>query len=85
MRVHLLPVGFSSPTQRISVSARLTAPAKEDAVKTSRERAEQKRLDKLDLIREQIESGVLVIRKMTEDERRRYPPRPEPPRRSGKR
>jgi hypothetical protein len=54
-------------------------------VKTSRERAEEKRLVKLDLIREQVESGVLVIRKMTDDERRRYPPRPVPQRRSGKR
>jgi hypothetical protein len=54
-------------------------------VKTPRERAEQKRLDKLDLIREQIKSGVLVIRQMTADERRRYPPRSVAPRRPGKR
>lgn len=54
-------------------------------MRPSRERAEELRLVKLELIREQVESGTLVIRKMTEDERRRYPPRPVPPKRSGKR
>ncbi len=56
-----------------------------DRVKTPRERAEEKRLEKLDLVREQVESGALVIRKMTDEERRRYPPRPVQPKRSGKR
>jgi hypothetical protein len=54
-------------------------------VKTTRERAEEKRLAKLDLIREQVESGTLVIRKMTAEERRRYPPRAVEPKRLGKR
>jgi hypothetical protein len=45
-------------------------------VNTSRQRAEEKRLAKLDLVRQQVESGDLVIRKMTDEERRRYPPRP---------
>ena len=49
----------------------------------TRERAEQKRQEKLELVREQVESGSLVIRKMTEEERRQYPPRPVPPKRSG--
>jgi hypothetical protein len=44
-------------------------------MKTARERAEEKRQEKLELVREQVESGALVIRKMTEEERRRYPPR----------
>jgi hypothetical protein len=43
---------------------------------TARERAEQKRQEKLDMVREQVESGSLVIRKMTTEERRQYPPRP---------
>ena len=47
-----------------------------DALKTARERAEEKRLAKLDLVREQVQSGSLVIRQMTDEERRRYPPRP---------
>jgi hypothetical protein len=51
----------------------------------AREPAEQKRQAKLDLVREQVESGSLVIRKMTREERRRYPPRPAQPRRVGKR
>ena len=52
---------------------------------TARDRAEEKRQEKLDLVREQVESGSLVIRKMTEEERRRYPPRPPQPKRFGKR
>ena len=54
-------------------------------MKTSRERAEDKRQEKLELVREQVDSGSLVIRKMTEEERRRYPPRPARPKRSGSR
>jgi hypothetical protein len=54
-------------------------------VKTTRERAEAKRVEKLALVREQVESGSLVIRQMTDDERRRYPPRPAQPSRSGRR
>ncbi len=44
--------------------------------KTTRERAEEKHEEKLELIREQIKNGSLVIRQMTDEERRRYPPRP---------
>ena len=52
-------------------------------VKTTRERAEEKRQAKLELVQEQLESGSLVIRQMTEEERRRYPPRPVQPKRFG--
>jgi hypothetical protein len=45
-------------------------------MKSARERAEEKREAKLDLVREQVQSGSLVIRQMTDEERRRYPPRP---------
>lgn len=45
-----------------------------DRVKTASERAEQKRTEKLELVREQVASGSLVIRQMTDEERRRYPP-----------
>jgi hypothetical protein len=51
-------------------------------MKTPRERAADKRQAKLDLVREQVKSGSLVIRQMTDEERRRYPPRPG---RTGKR
>jgi hypothetical protein len=54
-------------------------------VKTTRERAEEKRLEKLDLVRQQLESGSLVIRQMTEEERKRYPPRPPKSKGSGRR
>lgn len=45
-------------------------------MKTARERAEDARAEKLEKIREQVASGRLIIRKLTADERARYPPRP---------
>jgi hypothetical protein len=54
-------------------------------VKTTRERAEEKRAEKLEMVREQVESGSLVIRKMTDEERQRYPPVEAPPKRTGRR
>jgi hypothetical protein len=45
-------------------------------MKTARERAEEKRQEKLASVAEQVENGELVIRPMTEEERRRYPPPP---------
>jgi len=54
-------------------------------VKSAWGRAEEEREAKLELIREQVESGSLVIRKMTKEERRRYPYRPAAPKRSGRR
>ncbi len=50
--------------------------AKAGAVSTPQERAEQKRREKLELIREQLDSGQLSIRKMTPAERAKHPPRP---------
>jgi len=49
---------------------------------TARQRAEEKRAEKLELVRMQVESGSLVIRKMTDEERRRYAPRPARPKRA---
>jgi hypothetical protein len=54
-------------------------------LKTTRERAEEKRQAKLEFVREQVDSGSLVIRKMTDDERRANPPRPPRPKRYGTR
>jgi hypothetical protein len=54
-------------------------------MKTPRQRAEENRAAKLELVREQVESGSLVIRQMTQEERRRYPPRPVAPKRGGRR
>jgi hypothetical protein len=48
-------------------------------MKSSRERAEEKRLEKLEHVREQVENGSLTIRKMTKQERKKYPPRPVTP------
>jgi hypothetical protein len=52
--------------------------------KTARERAEEKRQQKLEFVAEQVENGQLVIRQMTEEERLRYPPRSSEPKRPGK-
>jgi hypothetical protein len=56
--------------------------AKADGMTTPQERAEQKRREKLDLIREQVDSGKLTIRKMTPAERAEHPPRPRPEKRA---
>jgi hypothetical protein len=69
-----------SPLHRSVVSRK-----RDGAVKTTRERAEEKRQVKLDLIREQVQNGMLVIRQMTDEERRRYPPRTTPGKRPGRR
>ena len=53
-------------------------------VKTTRERAEEKRQEKLAYVRAQVESGLLVIRPMTAAERRRDPPPSTPANRSGR-
>ena len=47
-------------------------------MRTTRQRAEEKRQEKLADVRQQVERGSLVIRKMTEEERQRYPVRPRP-------
>jgi hypothetical protein len=49
-------------------------------VKSTRERAEEKRQEKLEMVREQVQSGSLKIRQMTEEERQRYPQVPPRPR-----
>ena len=45
-------------------------------MKTTRERAEERRQEKLADVRHQVETGSLVIRKMTDAERQQYPIRP---------
>ena len=51
--------------------------------KTQRERAEEKREEKLALIREQIADGTLTIRQMTPEERKKDPPRQREPKKRG--
>jgi hypothetical protein len=53
-------------------------------VKSTRERAEETRQEKLELVQEQLQSGSLKIRQMTDEERQRYPQVPPRPRRSAK-
>ncbi|HUO72135.1 MAG TPA: hypothetical protein VMU39_15315 [Solirubrobacteraceae bacterium] len=53
-------------------------------MKTARDRAEEKRREKLEFVGEQVENGQLIIRPMTEEERRRYPPLPSEAKRPAK-
>ena len=50
-------------------------------MRTPKERAEEKRREKLAMIRKQLENGELTIRQMTPAERKQHPPRPEKPQR----
>jgi hypothetical protein len=50
-------------------------------MKTAKERAEERRREKLAAVDKQIRSGSLVVRQMTAAERERYPPRPTAPKR----
>lgn len=51
-------------------------------MKTPQERAEDRRRQKLEEVKEQIRSGSLTVRQMTPDERERNQPRPPRPKRS---
>jgi anti-sigma28 factor (negative regulator of flagellin synthesis) len=44
-------------------------------MKSAHERAEEQKQEKLAEIREQIKEGTLVVRKMTDAERKKYPRR----------
>jgi anti-sigma28 factor (negative regulator of flagellin synthesis) len=50
-------------------------------VKTQQQRAEERRQEKLEAIRQQVADGTLVVRKMTAKERAENPPKPRPQRR----
>jgi hypothetical protein len=50
-------------------------------MKTQQERAAERRRQKLEQVEEQVKSGSLKVRKMTPEERKKYPPvPPKPPR-----
>jgi len=44
---------------------------------TPRERAEQKRQDKLDELDRLVKDGTVTVRQMTDEEREKYPPQSE--------
>jgi signal recognition particle GTPase len=48
-------------------------------MKTQRERAEEKRKQKLEAVQQQVDDGSLTIRSMTPEERKKYA-KPEGPR-----
>jgi hypothetical protein len=48
----------------------------EDGVKTQKDRAEERRREKLAQIRDDVAKGKLTIRQMTPEERAAHPPRP---------
>jgi hypothetical protein len=45
-------------------------------MKTQKERDAEKRREKLEHVKEQVKSGSLVVRQMTDEERERFRPRP---------
>lgn len=53
-------------------------------MKTPAERRDEARQQKLEEIKEEVDSGRLVIRPMTKTERRRYPPKPQQPKRKSR-
>ena len=52
---------------------------------TQRERAEEKRKEKLKAVEEQVADGSLTIRQMTPEEKAEYPKRERPPQTKRKR
>jgi hypothetical protein len=54
-------------------------------MKTTRERAEERRQEKLAALQEQIDAGTLTVRRMTVEERAEHPPQPRPERGRGSR
>jgi hypothetical protein len=78
----LEPPGASPPAKRDRFDR---SAWRGDDVRSIWERAEEQGEAKLELMREQVESGSLVIRRMTKEERRRYPHRPASPKRPGRR
>jgi hypothetical protein len=52
---------------------------------TQRERAEEKRKEKLKAVEEQVADGSLTIRQMTPEEKAKYPQRERPPQNKRKR
>lgn len=44
----------------------------------TQKRQEKRRQEKLKAVQEQVEDGSLVIRKMTAEERKKYPPQDRP-------
>lgn len=47
-------------------------------MKSPKERAEERRQEKLAAMQEQVDAGRLTVRKMTAKERAAHPPRPRP-------
>jgi hypothetical protein len=60
----------------VVVESTTPAPPERPPAKTARERADLKREEQLELVRQRVAEGSLVIRTMTDEERERYPPRP---------
>jgi hypothetical protein len=51
---------------------------------TQADRAAERRVAKLEDVERQLKEGSLTIRKMTAAERKRFPPRPVKPRKTGR-
>ena len=56
-----------------------------ESMATQSDRAAERRVAKLEDVERQVKDGSLTIRKMTAEERKRYPPRPAKARKSSRR
>jgi hypothetical protein len=57
-------------------------PPRSGGMSPTARRHARRRKEQLELIAEQVKDGTLVIRQMTPEERKKYPPRPRKPKRS---
>ncbi len=77
------PEAFTAPSAAaadgVQAEGAAEAPKRKPQI-TARERAERKREEKLENVREEVKAGSLVIRQMTDEERARYPRRENAPR-----
>jgi hypothetical protein len=53
-------------------------PSQQRKPSETQKRQEKRRKEKLKAVQEQVEDGSLVIRKMTPEERKKYPPQDRP-------
>jgi hypothetical protein len=56
-----------------------------ESMATQSDRAAERRVAKLEDVERQVKDGSLTIRKMTAEERKRYPPQPAKARKSSRR
>jgi hypothetical protein len=70
--------GVPVPSAPAGAESREQRNEEADRMKSARERAEERRQEKLLAMQQEIDAGRLTVRKMTAKERAAHPPRPRP-------